>query len=62
MIFLIENIENGLRLAVLNVIVDGERDTLDGVLEVGLGHCAIVDVDGGAGGGLLQGHEVPQGV
>ena len=44
------------------MVVDGEGDTLDGVLEVGLGHRAVVYVDGGAGGGLLQRHEVPQGI
>jgi len=60
MIFLVENVENGLGLAILDVIVDGEGDALDGVLEVGLGHGAVVDVDGGTGGGLLQRVEVAQ--
>jgi hypothetical protein len=60
MILLVEDVQNGLRLAVLDVIVDGERDALDGILEVGLRDGAVVDVDGGAGGGLLQRHEVPQ--
>ena len=39
---------------VLDVVVDGERDALDGVLEVGLRHRRVVEEDGGAGGGLLQ--------
>jgi hypothetical protein len=60
MIFLVKNIKNGLGLAILDVIVDGEGDALDGVLEVGLGHGAVVYIDGGAGGGLLQRVEVAQ--
>ena len=36
MILLVENVDNALRLAVLDVIVNGEGDALDGVLEVGL--------------------------
>jgi hypothetical protein len=60
MILLVEYIENGLGLAILDVIVDGERDTLDGVLEVGLGDGAVVYIDGGAGGCLLQRVKVAQ--
>jgi hypothetical protein len=62
MILLVKYIENGLGLAILDVIVDGEGDALDGVLEVGLGHGAVVYIDGGAGGGLLQRVKVAQGV
>jgi hypothetical protein len=62
MILLVKYIENGLGLAILDVIVDGEGDALDGVLEVGLGHGAVVYIDGGAGGGLLQSVKVAQGV
>ena len=53
--FLVENIEE-LRGggSVLDVVVDGERDAFDGVLEVGLRHRRVVEEDGGAGGGLLQ--------
>ena len=53
--FLVENVEE-LRCSgsVLDVVVDGERDALDGVLEVGLRHRRVVEEDGGAGRGLLQ--------
>ena len=43
---LVEDLEDGVAVPVLDVVVDGEADTLDGVLQVGLGHSAVVYVDG----------------
>lgn len=52
---LVENLQDGgLRGPVLDVVVDGECDALDGVLEVGLRDGGVVDEDGGAGAGLLE--------
>lgn len=48
---LVENIDNALLSSILpmnDVIVDGERDTLDCVLQVRLTDCRVVQVDGRA--------------
>jgi len=45
--------------AMLDEIVDGKGDTLDRVLQVGVGDGRVVDVDGGAGARLLQDSELP---
>jgi hypothetical protein len=47
--FLVEDFEAGVRLAVLDEEVDGQRDALDRVLQVRVRHGRVVDVDGGAG-------------
>ena len=62
MILLVKNVQNSLRFSVLYVIIDGERHALDRVLQVWLGHGAVVNVDCGARGRLLQGHKVPEGL
>ena len=53
--FLVKDVEElrG-RGPVLDVIIDGEGDALDGVLQVGLRHRRVVEEDGRARGGLLQ--------
>ncbi len=51
---LVEDLQDGLGGAVLDVVVDGQGDALDGVLQVGLRHRRVVDEDGGAAAGLLQ--------
>lgn len=52
---LVKDVHLSLRLPVLDVVVDGERDALDRVLQIGLAHRALVHEDGGAGVGLLEG-------
>ena len=44
----VENLRQCVTLPVLDEIVDGERDTLDGVFQVRVGDRRVVDVDGGA--------------
>ena len=42
---LIKNFQTCVGLPVLDEVVDGERNALDGVLQVGVGDCRVVDVD-----------------
>ena len=42
----------------LDEIVDGKGNALDRVLQVGVGDCRVVDVDGGARARLLQDSEL----
>ena len=51
---LVEYLEDGVRVPVPDVVVDGEGDALERVLQVGLGHRGVVQEDGGAGARLLQ--------
>ena len=59
---LIKDIQDGVAVPILYVVIDGKRHALDRVLQVGLRHCRVVDVDGWAAGRLLKGCEVPQGL
>jgi hypothetical protein len=54
--FLVENVVAPFRLSVLDVIIDGQRHTLDRVLEIWLRHGTVVQVDGGTRAGLLRRH------
>ena len=49
----VKDAERSVGRAPLDVIVDGERDELDGRLEVGLRHGRVVHVDGRAAVGAL---------
>ena len=52
--FLVENVHLALRLAVLDVVVDGQRHALDGALQIRLAHRRLVHVDRRARVRLLQ--------
>jgi hypothetical protein len=57
--FFVKNFEMNVCFAMLDEIVDGKGDTLDRVLQIGVGDGRVVDVDGGAGARLLQDSELP---
>ena len=52
--FFIENFRQDIFPSVLDEIVDGERDALDRVLQVRVGHSRVVDVNSRTRVGLLQ--------
>ena len=54
MLLLVENVQDGVGCPILDVVVDGQGDAFDGVLEVGLAHRGVIDVYGGAAARLLQ--------
>lgn len=54
MALLIEDINDLLGSSILNVVVDGQRHTFDGVFQVWLRNGGIIDEDCGAARGLLQ--------
>ena len=52
--FLVKYLQYGVRGPVPDVVVDGQGDALEGVLQVGLGHRGVVEEDGGARAGLFE--------
>ena len=58
MCLLIKNFQTCVGLPVLDEVVDGERNALDGVLQVRVGNRRVVDVNGGTGARLFEGPEL----
>ena len=56
--FFIKNFQACVGLPVLDEVVDGERNTFDGVLQIGVGDGRVVDVDRRTRARLLQDPEL----
>ena len=61
LLLFIEDVEDGVTGSVFDVVVDSQRDALDGVLKIWLRYCRIINIYCRATRSLFQRREVSHG-